>query len=93
VAALIWLTPATGQTGTSVKLQLTGANFSEESKLEIDGSDVQISDVKIVSPTEIEGALKVGSGSPPGTRQITVSTPSGKSNSMPFRITARTRKS
>jgi hypothetical protein len=68
---------------------LTGADFTPESTLAVDGSGVEVSNVKVESATRITATLKIAAGASAGVRGITVATPNGNSNAANFRITAR----
>ncbi len=88
-ATVVWLDPASGPAGSTVKLTLTGASFPPDAKVGVSGSGVEVSDVKIDSPTRITATLKIAPGSAAGVRGVTVTTDSGSSNATNFRITAR----
>ena len=88
-ATVVWLDPASGQAGSTVKLTVTGASFPSNATLGVSGSGVEVSEVKIDSPTRITVTLKIAAGAPAGVRGVTVTTASGSSNATNFRITAR----
>lgn len=85
---LVWLSPATGRPGSAVQIKLTGANFTMETTLAVTGPGIEASDVKIASATVIKATLRIASGAAPGLRGITVSTPSGISIPLNFRVIA-----
>jgi hypothetical protein len=87
--ALVWLSPARGRAGSTVQIKLTGANFTTETTLAVSGLGIEVSDVKIASATVITATLRIASGAVPGIHGITVSTPSGNSNPVNFRVNAR----
>jgi hypothetical protein len=86
---LVWLSPARGRAGATVQVTLTGANFTEETTLAVSGSGIDVSGVKISSATEITTTLRISSGAAPGIRELTISTPSGHSNPVKFRVDPR----
>jgi hypothetical protein len=88
-ATVVWLSPPSGPAGSTVQLRLTGADFTPESTLAVDGSGVEVSNVKVESATRITATLKIAAGASAGVRGITVGTPNGNSNAANFRITAR----
>ena len=88
-ATLVWLSPASGQAGSTVQLSLTGADFTPEATLEISGSGVEVGNVKVESASRITATLRIAAGAASGVRGVTVTTPSGTSNAANFRINAR----
>ena len=88
-ATVVWLSPASGQAGSTVQIALTGADFTPDATLEVSGSGVVVGDVKVESASRITATLRIAAGTASGVRGITVSTRSGPSNPANFRITAR----
>jgi hypothetical protein len=88
-STLVWLSPASGQAGSTVQIALTGADFTPESTVAVSGAGVEISDVKVESASRITAALKIAVGTAASVRGVTVTTPSGTSNPANFRINAR----
>ena len=88
-ATLVWLSPASGQAGSTVQLSLSGADFAPEATVAIGGAGVEISKVKVESTSRITATLRIAVGTASGVRGVTVSTPSGTSNAANFRINAR----
>ena len=88
-ASVVWLTPPGGPAGSTVQLKLTGADFTPESTLAVEGAGVEVSNVKVEGATRIAATLKIAAGAPAGVRGITVGTVHGNSNAASFRITAR----
>ena len=87
-ATVVWLSPVSGQAGSTVQIALTGADFTPDATLAISGSGVAVGDVKVESASRITATLKIAPGTASGVRGITVSTRSGSSNPANFRITA-----
>jgi hypothetical protein len=88
-ATVVWLTPASGQAGSTVQLTLTGAGFTPEATVEVSGSGVEVSNLRIESTTRITATLRIEAGAASGVRGVNVRTPSGNSNVTDFRINAR----
>jgi hypothetical protein len=88
-ATVVWLTPASGQAGSTVQLTLTGAGFTPEATVVVSGSGVEVSNLRIESTTRITATLRIEAGAASGVRGVNVRTPSGNSNVTDFRINAR----
>jgi len=88
-ATLVWLSPASGQAGSTVQLSLSGADFAPKATVAVSGTGVEISNVKVESTSRITATLRIAVGTASGVRGVTVSTPSGMSNAANFRINAR----
>ena len=91
-ATLMWLSPASGQAGSSVQVTVTGANFATGATLAVGGPGVEVSNVKVASSTEITATFTIAPGAGTGVRGVTVSMPSGDSNPASFRINPRRQK-
>jgi hypothetical protein len=91
-ASVVRLSPASGQAGSSVQVTVTGANFATEATLAVGGPGVKVSNVKVVSSTEITATFTIAPGASTGVRGVTVSMPSGNSNLASFRINPRRQK-
>jgi hypothetical protein len=87
-ATVVWLSPASGQAGSTVQIALTGADFSPEATVAVSGSGVGVSNVKVESTSRITATLRIAAGAALGVRGVTVSTASGTSNPANFRINA-----
>ncbi len=89
VAALSAISPSSGNQGSNVPVTITGANFvSGATTLSISGSGVTGSSVNVLSGTSLTATLIIDAAAALGTRNITVSTASGTSNSITFTVTA-----
>jgi hypothetical protein len=88
-ATLIWLSPASGQAGSTVQIALSGADFTPQTTVAVSGSGVEVSNVKVESTARLTATLKIASGTTPSVRGVTASTASGISNAANFRINAR----
>ncbi len=82
---LVWIDPKSARAGAETKVTLTGANFSEGATVTVSGEGVQLTQIAVSSNTEITGTLVVAAGTS-GTREVTVTTALGASNSFPFRL-------
>lgn len=87
-ATVVWLNPASGQPGSTMKLTLTGADFTPETTVAVSGPGVEVSDMKVESATRVTTTVKIAAGVASGVRAVTVRTPSGNSNAANFRINA-----
>jgi hypothetical protein len=85
---VVWLSPASGQAGSTVQIALTGTDFTPDATLEVSGSGVLVGNVKVESASRITATLRIAAGAATGVRGLTVTTPSGPSNPANFRITA-----
>jgi hypothetical protein len=92
IPQLVWISPASGQPGTEIKVTLTGANFRSNTAVTIGGEGVQVAKSTVDSETEITATLTVAPGAAVGARGITVSTSMGSSNALMFRLAAGNRR-
>jgi len=86
---LVWISPISALAGSTVDVTLTGADFTTEAALAVSGSGIEVSNVKIVSTTQITATFTIASSTGLGSRGISVNTSSGNSNVANFRINAR----
>lgn len=89
VSTVVWSNPASAETGSAHTLTVFGADFTPGASVAISGSGVEISDVQVVSDTEIDAKVKIAPGAAPGLRDLTVRTPAGTSKAASFRIHSR----
>ncbi len=89
--ALVWLTPSSAKAGSTIELTVTGAAFAPDATVAVSGSGVEVTDAKVEGATRIEAKVKISSSATPGARDVTVTTPSGGSNTIPLRIIAGTK--
>jgi len=87
-ASLLWVAPASGRPGATVKLELSGTNFEEGDRVDISGAGISVGNVASVTPTHISVSIKVAAGLPAASREISVITRSGRSNSLRFDVGA-----
>ncbi|MEO8372713.1 MAG: hypothetical protein ABI806_26245 [Candidatus Solibacter sp.] len=85
---LVWIAPATGRAGSTVKLELFGEDFQPEDRVEITGNGIQFGNVEVPSATRITVSAKISAGLPASEREVTVVGAKGKSNPLRFRVVA-----
>jgi hypothetical protein len=81
VPAIALVTPADGQRGTTVNLEINGANtnFQSSSVVSIAGDGVTVNSRTINSPEKITANVTIAPGASLGFRDVTVTTNTGKS--------------
>ena len=85
VPVLSGISPASGSTGTSVPVTLTGSGFATGMNLNISGGGVTTSNLTVVSPTQITATLTVGPTAEAGAHNVSVT--AGVATSSPARFT------
>ena len=80
------LAPNAARRGATVTVTLTGTNFTSPATVKVSGSEVAATKVAVVSPTAITATFQVGRTATRTTRQVSVSTAAGTSNSLPFGV-------
>lgn len=88
VLSLVWIEPGVAHAGTTVPVTLFGSGFTADTIPSIDGNGITVADVRVKSATEI-GARFAISASAAGSNDVMVQAPSGNSNPLKFRVTAR----
>jgi hypothetical protein len=83
--AVVRISPASGHRGTSVRVTLTGANFSPGSAVTISGAGVKTGVVTVDSTTQISATLIITANAEIGSRNLTVSSAFGSSTTQ-FKI-------
>ena len=76
--------PASGVVGTSVSVTLTGTNFSVP--MTITATGITATNIQVVNTTTATADLVITSGTPPGSRNIVVTTPGGTTAPLRFTI-------
>lgn len=80
-----------GTQGTIVSVTLSGLNFVHESSVvTVSGTDVTVGPITVTSPTTMTTTLTIAGSAVPDVRDVTVTTPEGTSNRMPFTIWSAT---
>jgi hypothetical protein len=81
------LNPSSGARGSAINFSIQGSNLSNTSSINFSPSDgVSISNLQSTAGG-VTAMLTINAGANLGTRQISVTTPSGTSNTLPFTIT------
>jgi len=91
IGTLTWISPATGLAGTSRTVTLTGTNLSAGAVVAVSGTGLSVKDVTFAGDTQISATFTIAASATGGTRDVIVSTPSGKSNALKFRVNPRRR--
>jgi len=78
--------PNSGSQGTAVNVTLTGTNFTAGSTVGVSGSGVTAGNLAFVSATQITATLTIGAAAPAGSYNLSVTTPGGTSNTVPFTV-------
>jgi hypothetical protein len=85
------VSPNSGSQGTAVPVTLTGTNFVAPVTVNRSGgagSGITISGVTLVSSTQITATFTISATAPNVSRNISVTTPGGTSNNVPFTVGA-----
>ncbi len=80
------ISPSSMVQGASTNVTLSGANFVSGAAVNVSGSGVTVSNVVVVSPTQITAALVSAANASPGAYSVTVTTPSGTSGTAAFTV-------
>jgi hypothetical protein len=89
VPTLASISPSTGQAGSSVAVTLAGANFTSGAAVTVSGTGVTVSNVAVTGAAQITAVFTIASGVPTGVRDVRVTTSSGTSNAVSFRVKGR----
>jgi hypothetical protein len=82
------ISPNSGNTGASVAVTLTGNNFSPGSTVSA-GPGISISNVNVVSPTQMTATMAIAPNAPAGLVGVSVTDASGDSNSVGFTVASQ----
>jgi hypothetical protein len=85
--SLTGIFPQTGLRGTTVAVTLSGANLTSPANFTA-VAGITISGATVVNSTTITANFLIASNATPGVRNISVTTPSGLSNTVPFNVVA-----
>ncbi|MCU1237629.1 MAG: putative outerrane protein (modular protein), partial [Candidatus Solibacter sp.] len=80
------LTPNAAGRGATVTVTLSGTNFVAPATVAVQGSAITVSNVVVVNSTTITATFRVGSGAGRRSRDTSVTTSAGTSNSLPFTV-------
>ena len=74
--------------GSTFNLTATGTNFTANSRLNFSGAGITVSNVQVVSPTQMTAAVAVASTAATGSRSVTVSSSTAATTlALPFTVT------
>jgi len=80
------ISPASGGAGDAVPVTLSGGNFNVGASVAVDDPYVTVSNVTVVSATQITATFTIAAGATPGTANVSVATVGGTSASLPFTV-------
>ena len=80
------VTPNSGVQGAAVNVTLTGTNFIAGATVAVTGSGITVSNVAVVSGTQITATLTIAAGATAGARNVSVATTAGTSGTVPFTV-------
>ena len=81
------ISPNSGADGSTVQVTLTGTNFVAGATVNVGNSGVSVTNVRVVSPTQITATFVIAANAAWGSDGVTVSTSGGTSGAVPFAIT------
>jgi hypothetical protein len=84
---LISVSPASGAQGASVPVTLTGANFDATALVMVDQWQIRLSNVSVISSTQITATLYITALDALEAAHVTVITMGGTSNAVLFTVT------
>jgi uncharacterized protein (TIGR03437 family) len=90
VPALTSISPNSGLTGTTVPVTLTGTNFVTGATVNVNDSGVSVSNVSVVSPTQITATFTIAANTNPMRIIVNVTTVSGTSGVANFTVNPST---
>lgn len=73
---LFLVAPDHGAPGQAMQVTVTGSNFTQGTALDF-GQGIAVSNVSVVSPTQVTATLTIAAGAAPGSRDVSVTTPGG----------------
>jgi hypothetical protein len=83
------LTPSSATTGSSFPVTLTGSNFTSDVVVNA-GPNITVSNVTVVSATQITATFTIPDSVPTATANVTVTTPGGTTPALPLDVTSTT---
>jgi hypothetical protein len=85
------IAPNSGVQGTSVAVTLTGSNFQTGASVTVSGTGVSVSNVKVVSASQITATITLANNAVTGTRNVRVTTSAGTSGAVTFSVVRKRR--
>ncbi len=86
VPTLTSVAPNSGTQGTAVNVTLAGSGFIAGATVGVTGSGITVSNVTVVSGTQITATLNIAAAATPGAYNISVTTTGGTSNTVAFTV-------
>ena len=80
------ITPNTGVRGTTVPVTLSGTGFTGATAITVPGGGVTVTGLTVVSDTSVTANFAITSSAAATARAVTITTPGGTSNSVPFTV-------
>jgi hypothetical protein len=84
------ISPGNGVQGTNVGITLTGTNFGAGSTVNVSGSGVTVSNVVVVSATQITATFQIAANAATGGDTVTVTSAGVNSNGVTFTVSTTT---
>jgi hypothetical protein len=78
--------PSSGLRGTQVNVTLAGNNLTAPATVNPGDSNIAVSNVALVSPTQITATFTIGAGATLTNKNVTVTTPAGTTNPVSFSV-------
>ncbi len=76
---ILSLAPNSGQTGQTLNVTITGANFANGATLSFSGSGITVNATSFVSATQLTANISIAANTQPGPRDVIVRNPNGQS--------------
>jgi hypothetical protein len=87
--AVVWISPAAGQPGSTVEVTLTGANFRNQALPVVSGTGVETAKAAVEGTSRIVATLQIAADAPAGPRSVIVTDGSAPSNAVTFRVLSK----
>jgi hypothetical protein len=83
---IVSISPASGKAGKAVAVSVTGSGFKPGASLFISGTGITVSNVQVVSGTQIDATFTIHSTAATGVRRIVVTSSGADSNGVSFTV-------
>src|SRR5262249_215455 len=80
------LSPSSGAQGTAVPVTLIGSNFLPGASLTVSNPGITVSNLNVVSSSQITATFSIASNAATGSATVSVSTSGGSSSTVPFTV-------
>jgi len=84
------IAPNTGVRGASVPVTLTGVNLTGASAVNVSGTGITVSGITVVNDTTVTATFAITTGATLSSRNVSVTTPGGTSNTVAFTVQGAT---